>query len=262
MSSTTPSDSSPTAPPLTPPITAPIGPAAPGATAGLAPPTNRSRVRRIAEFARYDRDAVHAIIDMSLLCHIAFAGGDGIHCIPTGCWRQDDHLYIHGSNGSRMIKVLQTGVQAAVTITLLDGLVLARSAFNHAMNYRSVVIYGCFTALPEAEKPAALAHFLEHILPGRQAMIRPGDPKELAATTVLRVALDEASVKVRTGAPEDNPEDLDWPVWAGVLPLTLVAGVPERDPQCRFPEPAHVRDWPQRRFARLPDRPQADPTPD
>jgi nitroimidazol reductase NimA-like FMN-containing flavoprotein (pyridoxamine 5'-phosphate oxidase superfamily) len=190
---------------------------------------------------------VHAIVDAALVCHIAFAGPDGVHCIPTACWRQGEYLYIHGSNGSRMLKAL-LGAQAAITITLLDGLVLARSAFNHAMNYRSVVIYGQFGIVPDAEKPAVLAHFLEHLLPGRQAMIRPGDAKELAATTVLRVGLQESAAKVRTGAPEDDAQDMSWPVWAGVLPLALMPREPQRDPACALPPPAHVQAWTQQRF--------------
>jgi nitroimidazol reductase NimA-like FMN-containing flavoprotein (pyridoxamine 5'-phosphate oxidase superfamily) len=214
---------------------------------GASPPSARTRVRRIPEFARYDTASVHAIVDAALVCHIAFAATDGVHCIPTACWRQGDRLYIHGSNGSRMIKALQ-GAQAAVTITLIDGLVLARSAFNHAMNYRSVVIYGQFTLVPEADKPAVLAGFLEHLLPGRQALIRPGDAKELAATTVLQISLQESAAKVRTGAPEDAPEDMDWPVWAGVLPLSLVPQEPQRDPACQLPSPAHVQAWTGRRF--------------
>ena len=218
-----------------------------GATATATATSARTRVRRIPEFARYDAATVHAIVDAALVCHIAFAGADGVHCIPTACWRQGGHLYIHGSNGSRMLKALQ-GTPAAVTITLLDGLVLARSAFNHAMNYRSVVVYGQFGVVPDADKPAVLAHFLEHILPGRQAQIRPGDANELAATTVLRIALDESAAKVRSGPPEDNAEDMDWPVWAGVLPLTLTPLEPQRDPVCAHSPPPHVRDWTGRRF--------------
>jgi nitroimidazol reductase NimA-like FMN-containing flavoprotein (pyridoxamine 5'-phosphate oxidase superfamily) len=241
MSSTTPFE------PPSPP-TAGDGPAIPsGGQAGQGPPSPRTRVRRIPEYARYEAGTVHAIVDAALVCHIAFAGTDGVHCIPTGCWRQGEHLYIHGSNGSRMIKALQ-GTQAAVTITLLDGLVLARSAFNHAMNYRSVVIYGQFSVVSDAEKPAVLAGFLEHILPGRQAMIRPGDAQELAATTVLRIGLDESAAKVRSGPPEDNAEDMDWPVWAGVLPLRLTPQEPQRDPACALAPPAHVLGWTRQRL--------------
>ena len=213
-----------------------------------APPSARTQVRRIPEYARYDTASVHAIVDAALMCHIAFAANDGLHCIPTGCWRQGEHLYIHGSNGSRMLRALQSAGPVAITITLLDGLVLARSAFNHAMNYRSVVIYGQFDVVPDDEKPAALAAFLEHLLPGRQAMIRPGDANELAATTVLRIPLHESSAKIRTGPPEDHPDDMDWPVWAGVLPLRLVPMEPQRDPACHLAPPDHVKAWPQHSF--------------
>jgi nitroimidazol reductase NimA-like FMN-containing flavoprotein (pyridoxamine 5'-phosphate oxidase superfamily) len=227
---------------------------------GQTPPSGRTRVRRIPEYARYEVATVHAITDAALMCHVAFSDAAGIHCIPTACWRQGAYLYIHGSNGSRMLRALQSGAQAAVTITLLDGLVLARSAFNHAMNYRSLVIYGQFAVVPDTDKPSALAAFLEHILPGRQAMIRPGDANELAATTVLRIRLDEASAKVRTGPPDDNVDDMRWPVWAGVLPLGLLPLAPQRDPLCDLPAPEHVQRWPQRRFdAAAPDDGPAEP---
>jgi nitroimidazol reductase NimA-like FMN-containing flavoprotein (pyridoxamine 5'-phosphate oxidase superfamily) len=212
-------------------------------------PGARTRVRRIAQNARYDAASVRAIVDAALVCHIAFADAQGVHCIPTACWRRGEHLYIHGSNGSRMIKVLQGGAEAAVTITHLDGLVLARSAFNHTMNYRSAVVYGRFETVPDAQKPAALAALMDHLAPGRQAMVRAGNRAELAATTVLRIGLREAAAKVRGAGPEDEPADRDWPVWAGVLPLALVAQPPQADPDCRHEPPEHVLRWPQRRFA-------------
>jgi nitroimidazol reductase NimA-like FMN-containing flavoprotein (pyridoxamine 5'-phosphate oxidase superfamily) len=212
------------------------------------PPSARTRVRRVAEFAHYDPAVVRAIVDAALVCHIAFADARGLHCIPTACWRLDDHLYIHGSNGSRMLKVLQGAPSVAVTITLLDGLVLARSAFNHAMNYRSLAIYGAFEPVPKAQKPQVLAAFLEHLLPGRQAQARAGNAKELAATTVLRIALHEAAVKIRSGPPQDDPEDMGWPVWAGVLPLTLTPQPAERDPACGLAAPDYLQAWQARRF--------------
>jgi len=220
----------------------------PGNAPAASPPSARSRVRRIPEFGRYDAATVHAIVDAALVCHIAFAGPDGVHCIPTGCWRAGEQLYIHGSNGSRMLQALQSGIPAAVTITLLDALVLARSAFNHAMNYRSVVIYGTFAVVPDTEKPAALAAFLDRILPGRQATVRPGDANELAATTVLRIALHEAAAKVRQGPPDDKADDMDWPAWAGVLPMRLTPQAAVRDAACNLAPPRHVSAWTRRQL--------------
>ena len=133
------------------------------------PPSARTRVRRIAENARYDTATVQAIVDAALVCHIAFAGADGVHCLPTACWRIADALYIHGSNGSRLIKALAAGAEAAVTITHVDGLVLARSAFNHSMNYRSVTIYGRFAPVPEVDKPGALAALLNILCRGARS---------------------------------------------------------------------------------------------
>jgi uncharacterized protein len=225
----------------------------PQAAAAAAAPSPRTRIRRLAENARYDARTVRRIVDAAWMCHIAFTDdAGGVHCIPTACWRRADHVYVHGSNGSRMLKALQSGRDAVLTITHLDGLVLARSAFNHSMNYRSVVVYGRFETVPDAEKPAALAALMDHIAVGRQAQARPGDANELAATTVLRLSLAEAAAKVRTGPPDDDAGDLDRPVWAGVLPLELVARPPQADPACdaeaaRHP-PAHVAQWAARRF--------------
>lgn len=205
------------------------------------PPSDRTRVRRIAELAHYDRATLHAIIDAAYMCHVAFSDDKGTHCIPTACWRQREHLYIHGSNGGRLIKLLQKGVQACVAITHLDGLVLARSAFNHSMNYRSAVVYGCFERVED--KDGALATFMEHIAAGRQAEIRMGSDKEFAATTVMRLALDEAACKVRSGPPVDDEADLSHPAWAGVLPLVLQALPPVVDPLCTVAPPDYVQEW-------------------
>lgn len=212
------------------------------------PRSARTRVRRLAENARYDTATVRAIVDAALVCHVAFADGEGVHCIPTTCWRMGDFLYIHGSKGSRMLKALQSSAAAAVAITHLDGLVLARSAFNHTMNYRSVVIYGAFALVPEPEKQTSLAALLEHIAPGRQGQVRAGNAKELGATTVLRIPLGEAAAKVRAGAPDDDAPDLCWPVWAGVLPLALAPQPAQPDPACDREAPDHVRRWDDRRF--------------
>lgn len=207
-------------------------------------PSDRTRIRRIAENACYETATLHAIVDAAYLCHIAFADAKGSHCIPMACWREGEHLYIHGSNGGRLVKQLAGGIQVCITITHLDGLVLARSAFNHSMNYRSAMIYGCFEKVEgEADKRAALADFMDKIAPGRQAEIRPGNDKEFAATTVLRIALTEAACKVRAGGPVDDEEDLGLAVWAGVLPLMQVHGQPQADGTGQQPAPAYVKAW-------------------
>lgn len=210
------------------------------ATAAL-PATDRTRVRRVAENARYDRATLHAIIDAAYLCHVAFADDKGTHCIPTACWREGEHLYVHGSNGGRLIKWLGKGIEACVTITHLDGLVLARSAFNHSMNYRSAMVYGRFE--PVADKHASLAALMDHLAVGRQAEVRPGNDKEFAATTVMRIALGEAACKVRSGPPVDDAEDLQHPVWTGVLPLLQQRGAPVEDPLNTMDVPGYVQAW-------------------
>ena len=206
------------------------------------PPSERSRVRRVADRARYDRDTVHAIVDAAYVCHVAFSDAHGVHCIPTACWREGEHLYIHGSNGSRLLKMLLEG-EVCVTITHLDGLVLARSAFNHSMNYRSVVVHGRFEPVPAEHKAESLHRLMDHIAAGRRHDARPGDANELAATTVLRLPLAEASAKVRTGGPEDDEADMGLDVWAGVLPLVTVCGEPLRDGVDDGAVPAYVKAW-------------------
>ncbi|WGS52733.1 pyridoxamine 5'-phosphate oxidase family protein [Paraburkholderia sp. D15] len=207
-----------------------------------APPTERSRIRRLAQRGHYDRATLHAILDAAYVCHVAFADEHGVHCIPTACWREGEHLYIHGSNGSRMLKLAASGAQVCVTITHLDGLVLARSAFNHSMNYRSAVIYGVFEVVAAEFKSAALDALMEHIAPGRSSEARPGDANELAATTILRIALDEAASKVSDGGPEDDEADLPLPVWAGVLPMALQPRTPIVAAAPRG-TPAYVQRW-------------------
>lgn len=240
---------------MSPPRVVQKSPAPEGASAVAAQaPSRRARVRRLAENARYDAQTIRRIVDAAWVCHVAFADERGaVHCVPTACWRLADHVYLHGSNGSRLLKGLQAPRDAVLTITHFDGLVLARSAFNHSMNYRSVVIYGRFEKVADADKPAVLAAFMERIAPGRQSQSRPGNAKELAATTVLRLSLAEASAKVRTGPPEDDAEDLGRPVWAGVLPVEIRPCMPQPDPACdpaaAADPPPHVRDWLKRSFA-------------
>jgi nitroimidazol reductase NimA-like FMN-containing flavoprotein (pyridoxamine 5'-phosphate oxidase superfamily) len=206
------------------------------------PPSARTRVRRTPTRAHYDRATLHAIIDSAYLCHMAFADEHGVHCIPTACWREGDHLYIHGSNGSRMLKLAVTGAQVCVTITHLDGLVLARSAYHHSMNYRSAVVYGAFELVEGEAKAAAMDAFVEFVAPGRSREVRPGDTNELAATTVLRIALDEAASKIRVGGPKDDEIDMSRPVWAGVLPLALQPQTPVAE-SAEMEEPDYVQRW-------------------
>lgn len=208
------------------------------------PPSARTRIRRIAENADYQRSTLHATIDAAYVCHIAFVDDKGTHNIPTACWREGEHLYIHGSNGGRLLKLLGTGTQACVAITHVDGLVLARSAFNHSMNYRSAVIYGSFERVTEdADKRAALDAFMDKLAPGRNAEIRRGNDKEFAATTVMRIPLDEAVSKVRSGPPVDDAEDMDIPVWTGVLPLEHSHVAPVVETFGPGAVPGYVRAW-------------------
>ena len=187
-------------------------------------PTARTRVRRVAHRGHYDRTTLHAILDEAYVCHIAFADEHGVHCIPTACWREGDHLYIHGSNGSRMLKLAGSGAQVCVTITHIDGLVLARSAFNHSMNYRSAVIRGrARHVTDEAERRRALDLIVDHAVPGRADTLRAPLRKELAATTVLALPLHEASVKTRTGGPVDDEADVTAGGWAGEVALAVRA---------------------------------------
>jgi uncharacterized protein len=195
-------------------------------------PTPRTRLVREADRAVYDREAVCRILDEGFLCHVGFVADGQPFVIPTSYGRKDASLYIHGSAASRMLRQLKEGLPVCVTVTLLDGLVLARSVFNHSMNYRSVVILGKATLVEDpVEKIEALRLLSEHILPGRWADSRQPNERELKATTVLRLPIEEFSAKVRTGPPIDDEEDYSFPTWAGVVPLEMVAGAPINDPR-------------------------------
>jgi nitroimidazol reductase NimA-like FMN-containing flavoprotein (pyridoxamine 5'-phosphate oxidase superfamily) len=208
------------------------------------PPSERSKVRRIAQNAHYDHETLYSIIDDAYVCHVAFQDEKGIHNIPTACWRDGHYLYIHGSNGSRMIKQLLNGQQACVTITHIDGLVLARAAFNHSMNYRSTLIYGVFELIDElSEKQKSLAVFMDKIALGRQEQVRAGNDKEFAATSILRISLNEAACKTRSGGPKDDDEDMSLPVWSGVLPILRQHGSAIIDEQCTVAAPDYVAAW-------------------
>jgi uncharacterized protein len=195
------------------------------------PASDRTRVRREPTRGAYDRATIDAILDEALVCHLGFVDSGQPYVIPTLFARLGDDLYVHGSSASRMLRTLDGGVDACLTVTLIDGIVLARSIFNHSINYRSVVVLGRATAVTDIdEKRRALEAFSGRLLPGRWADVRPPTATELKATSILRLLLHEASAKVRTGPPKDNEEDYGWPVWAGVIPLALAAGEPQPDP--------------------------------
>ena len=195
-------------------------------------PTTRTRVVREADRAVYDHEEAYRILDEGFLCHVGFVADGHPFVIPTSYGRKDASLYIHGSAASRMLRNLKEGVPVCVTVTLLEGLVLARSLFNHSMNYRSVVILGKATLVDDpTEKLEALRTLSEHILPGRWDDSRQPNERELKATSVLRVPIEEFSAKVRLGPPIDDAEDMAFPTWAGVIPLEMKAGEPINDPK-------------------------------
>lgn len=208
--------------------------------------TERTTLKRLPKRGSYDRELVHAILDEGLLCHVGFVAEGSPFVIPMAYWRIGDRLFLHGAPASRMVKTLCQGVDVCVTVTLLDGLVLARSAFHHSMNYRSVLIFGRAELVEgETEKLAAMAAFMDHVAPGRASEVRPPSPAEVGGTLILALAIEEASTKVRSGPPVDDARDMDWPVWAGEVPLQLVGTQPEVSPdmRCEVPVPAYARAY-------------------
>ncbi len=194
--------------------------------------SERTTVHRLPKRASYDRDAVHAILDEALICHVAFVANGTPVVIPTIHTRVGDRLYFHGSPASGLLRSLRGGVEACVCVTLLDGLVLARSAFHHSMNYRSAIVFGKATEVSDREeKLRVLAALVEHVARGRNADVRQPSESELKQTIVLGIPIDEASAKIRTGPPADDEEDYALPVWAGVLPLKLTPQTPVDDPR-------------------------------
>ncbi len=187
--------------------------------------TERTKLKRIPKRGNFDRETVYKILDEGFVCHVGFNVEGQTFVIPTAYGRQGDTLFVHGSTASRMMREMSKGIDVCVTITLVDGLVLARSAFHHSMNYRSVVIFGKAEIITdEAEKNDALFAFTEHLIRGRWDEVRQPNAKELKGTTVLRLPIDEASAKIRVGDPIDDEEDYSLDVWAGVIPLQVVAG--------------------------------------
>lgn len=199
-------------------------------TAGeIYPPTGRTVPTRATERAVYDRDLVHAVLDEGRLCHLGFVRDGSPVVLPTLYARVGERVYVHGSTGSRPLRAAgqEAGLPVCLTVTLVDGLVLARSAFHHSVNYRSVVVHGTARQVLDAEeRSSALDALVDHVVPGRAADCRPGNARELAATAVLSIDLAEVSAKVRTGGPNDDAEDLTLPHWAGVLPVSVAHGTP------------------------------------
>jgi len=208
--------------------------------------TDRTTVKRLAKRGVYDRDTIVAIIDEALICHVGFNVDGKPVVIPTIHTRVGDQLYFHGSAASRMLRTLKNGVEACVTVTLLDGLVLARSAFHHSMNYRSAVVFGTAREVTEREeKLRVLDALVEHVCRGRSADVRAPNEAELRQTLVLALPIEEASAKVRTGGPVDDEEDYALPIWAGVLPLHVVPQQPVADERLvdGVPVPAYVNAY-------------------
>jgi hypothetical protein len=219
-------------------MTASTESSAPGSTA-------RTRVRRLPELAAQDRATLHAVLDDALVATVAVVDDGQPYALPVACARDGERLLLHGSTGSRLFRLLAAGVPACVTVTLVDGLVLARSAFESSMNYRSVMVLGSSAVVDEADKQAAMRRLTEHLMPGRWSQLRPPTRKELAATRVVAMPLAECSVKVSSGDPQDPDEDLDAPVWAGVVPVEHSWGEPLASADLRFDAepPAYVRGW-------------------
>jgi nitroimidazol reductase NimA-like FMN-containing flavoprotein (pyridoxamine 5'-phosphate oxidase superfamily) len=206
-------------------------------------PTPNTTLKRLPERGAFDRAMVYSILDEAFICHVGFAVEGRPFVIPTSYVRVSDELFIHGSAASRMLRSLSEGIPVCVTVTLIDGLVMARSAFHHSINYRSVVILGVATALTSSDhKFTALQAFTEHVVPGRWSHVRQPNEQELKATTVLSLPLSEVSAKIRTGGPKDDEEDYAIPVWAGELPLRLAPGTPLADVKARaeYPVPDYV----------------------
>jgi nitroimidazol reductase NimA-like FMN-containing flavoprotein (pyridoxamine 5'-phosphate oxidase superfamily) len=198
------------------------------------PPSERTTVKRLPQRGHYDRDTIHRILDEGLVCHVGFVIEGKPFVIPTLHVRIDDTVYLHGSPASRMLQVAQQGGEVCITVTLVDGLVLARSAFHHSINYRSVVLFGVPAAVDDpVQKTEVLQGLTRHLIPGRWEEIRWPTEQELRRTLVVAVPIEEASAKVRTGPPVDDESDYELPVWAGVVPLRLTSNIPVPDPQLK-----------------------------
>ena len=206
-------------------------------------PTARSKIRRLPKRAHYDRETVHAVLDASLFCHIGYVIDGQPYVTPTGFWRVEDRLFWHGSSASRMLRAQSGGIPVCFTVTILDGLVLARSGFHHSVNYRSVMAFGKAVKMEDNDrKREALHAYVERFLPNRNSELREISGQELKATTVLEMTIEEAVAKIRNGPPVDDEPDYALPVWAGVVPIRQVFDEPVADPRLkeRTPLPLHV----------------------
>jgi nitroimidazol reductase NimA-like FMN-containing flavoprotein (pyridoxamine 5'-phosphate oxidase superfamily) len=214
------------------------------------PASDRVTVRRLAKRGHYDRATIHAILDSGFICHVGFTIDGQPRVIPTAYVRIDDSVYLHGSPGNQMLRALLAGEEVCICVTQVDGLVLARSAFHHSINYRSVVLFGRAHEVSDPEeKDRVLKALSEHIIPDRWSEIRRPTEAELLGTLVVGIHIDEASAKIRTGPPKDDEADYALPVWAGVIPLSAVAGAPIRDPRLapEIAPPQHVANYIERR---------------
>ena len=206
-------------------------------------PTDRSRVKRLHERGRYDEASVYAILDAGFIAHIGYVIDGQPYVTPTAYWRRGRQLYWHGSSASRMLRAQAKDIPVCVTVSLLDGLVMARSGFHHSINYRAVMAFGRARIIEDAaEKEAELDYFIERVAPGRLATLRPVEKQELKGTTLIGMEIEEASAKARSGMPKDDEPDYALDIWAGVLPIRMVAGDPVPDPRNKpgLVPPAHV----------------------
>ena len=208
------------------------------------PPNERTRIRRSHQRAHYDRETVHAILDAGLLCHVGYVIDGQPYVTATLYWRKDDRVYWHGSSASKMLRHLESGPRVCLTVSLMDGLVLARSGFHSSINYRSVMAYGNAEMITDPEaKLVALEDMMERIVPGRWPDLKPPTTQEMKATTVMSMKLEEVAAKVRDGGALDEPEDLEMDLWAGVVPTTMVLGTPEDNPDLKpgIPVPENLK---------------------
>ena len=215
-------------------------------------PAARARVKRLPERANYDRAAVHEVLDQGLIAHVSFSVDGQPFVIPMAYARDGEDVLLHGSVVSRLMQAAATGIPLCVGVTLVDALVLARSVFHHSMNYRSVVVFGRGVAVTDpTEKLRGLERLVEHLIPGRSAEARAPNRKELAATTLIRMTIEDATLKSRSGPPSDAAADRDQPIWGGLLPLSMATGEPVPDTHNRVPLAASVARWRRDRSGQL-----------